>query len=164
MRAAALPLLLVSALLLPSAAVAGAPHRGAGHWGIGVGGGTTGAGVSAKTFLSDNQALQGVVGLYGPWGQGAQGIGLNADWLWEMPTLAEGEPVELAWNAGLGAGAALFPEFNSLGVGVSGVLGLELAFKPVPLDLVIEYRPTLSVLPGIGLDPLAFTGHLRWFF
>lgn len=158
-----LPALVGLALLaVPALAHAGADHRRSGTVGVGLGGGTTGAGLSAKVFLSDASAIQAVAGPWGGWGNG--GLGLSADYLYEMPTLVEGDAAELAWNVGAGAGVGIFSQTATLGVGVAGVLGLEVAFKPVPLDLVVEYRPTLSVLPGVGLDPIGATAHLRYFF
>mgnify|MGYP000571700278 FL=1 len=159
-RPLALTALAASLLWAPSA-LAGAKHRTAGSTGIGLGGGTTGGGISAKHFLSEGTAVQGVVGLAGFEGDGLQ---LNADYLMEQPVIASAEPFDVAWNFGVGAGVALFPEHNLLGLGVSGIAGVEFAFVPIPLDLVLEYRPTLGVLPGVGLDLVNFSGHLRWFF
>ncbi len=113
-----------------------------------------------KHFLTKGTAVQGVVGAYGGWEGG--GLGLNADYLIERPPIASGEVIDLAWNFGAGAGVGIHD--NSAAVAVSGVLGLEFAFVPAPIDLVIEYRPTLGVVPGIGVDLINATGHLRWFF
>jgi hypothetical protein len=162
MKRLALLLAPLALLALPSLAHAGASHRRAGTAGVGLGGGTTGAGLSAKVFLSDASAVQAVAGPWGSWGNG--GLGLSADHLYEMPTIAEGDAAELAWNWGAGAGVGIFSETATLGVGVSAVAGLEVAFKPVPLDLVVEYRPTLAVLPGVDLDLIGATAHLRYFF
>jgi hypothetical protein len=148
---------------LPLTAHAGAEHRSAGKFGLGLGGGTNTGGISAKMFLSDASAIQAVVGAYGNWENGT-GLGLNADYLYEMPAIADVEAVEIAWNLGAGAGLGGNSKSNALSVGVSGVAGLEFAFKPVPLDLVIEYRPTLHVVPKVELGLVNFTGHLRWFF
>lgn len=149
-------------LALPSLAHAGAAHRRSGTVGVGLGGGTTGAGLSAKVFLSDASAVQAVAGPWGGWGGG--GIGLNGDYLLEMPTIVEGDMAELAWNIGAGAGVGIFSRTATLGAGVSGVAGLELAFKPAPIDLVVEYRPTIWVLPAADLSLIGATAHLRYFF
>ena len=157
------PLLLAASLLLASSSAwAGASHRTAGSTGLGLGAGTTGGGISVKHFLTDGTAVQGVIGAYGGWDGG--GLGLNADYLLERPAFATTEPVDIAWNVGLGAGVGLFPKSDVIGVGVSGIAGQEFAFVPIPLDLVLEYRPTIGVLPGVGLDLVNFTGHLRYFF
>jgi len=162
LRHAVAVLTLASAALASAPAMAGATHRSAGHTGVGLGGGTTSGGISVKHFLSDTSAVQGVVGGWGGWNNG--GIGLSADYLYEMPALAETADLTVGWNVGPGVGLGLYAPTDSVGLAVNGVLGLELAFGPIPLDLVVEYRPTLSVVPGVGFDFINFTGHLRWFF
>lgn len=107
-------------------------------------------------------AVQGVVGGWGGWGGG--GLGLSADYLFEMPTLAETEPLDIAWNIGPGLGVGLFPAADIVGVAASGVLGLELGFNPVPIDIVLEYRPTVLVVPAVAFDFVNISGHVRWFF
>lgn len=153
---------LLALLAFPAVAHAGASHRRSGTTGIGLGAGTSGAGLSAKMFLSDASAAQAVVGPWGVWGSG--GLGLSADYLYEMPTIVEGDVAELAWNMGAGAGLGIYSSTALPGVAVSGVAGLEVAFKPAPLDLVVEYRPTLSVVPAVGLSLFGLTAHLRYFF
>lgn len=146
---------------LATTADAGASHRKAGSTGIGIGGGTASAGISAKHFMSDSMALQGVVGTYGRWQDGS-GLGLSVDYLLEQPTFASADVVDLAWNVGVGAGLGIGD--SALGLGVSGVAGLEFALAPIPLDFVIEYRPTLGLSPFLYLDLVNFSGHLRYFF
>lgn len=158
LRASAL--VLAAGLSATGTAHAAASHRSAGSTGIGLGGGTASAGISAKHWLTKGTAIQGVVGSYGRWEAGS-GIGLSADYLFEGPAIATGEVLDLGWNLGLGAGLGIG---NELGVGVSGVAGLEFAFVPAPIDLTLEYRPTLGVAPGLGFDLINFSGHLRWFF
>lgn len=93
-----------------------------------------------------------------------------------MPVFAETEPINFAWNIGPGLGLGIYSNPNMLTVAASGVLGLELGFNPAPIDIVIEYRPTLYLgnsgyynynkhyNRGLGFDPIAFSGHVRWFF
>jgi hypothetical protein len=149
---------------LPGLAHAGADHRRAGKFGIGLGGGTNTGGVSAKYWMGDSTALQLVAGGYGKWGSGSSGLGLNADYLLEMPALTEAGPVEIAWNVGAGAGVGLFPAADVVAIQGAGVAGLEFALIPVPLDITLEYRPTIGITPNVGLDLVNFTGHIRWFF
>lgn len=147
----------LAAVSLPSAALAGASHRTAGSTGVGLGVGTVGGGVSVKHFLADSHAVQGVVGL------GNDTLRVSADYLLEQNTFATTDVVDLAWNIGAGVGVGI-GDGGNLGLGVSGVAGLEFAFVPVPLDLVLEYRPTIAVVPDVDLELVEFTGHLRWFF
>lgn len=168
---------LLSAVLLlafgaPRDALAGSPIRTGGNLGLGVGGGTWVDGLSIKYFMSGKTALQGVIGAwgyghnyydgygyYGYYGYNRGVVGLSGDFLWEQPAIADSEGLELAWNAGLGpsiqGGDGLF------GLGVHGTLGLEFNFKPIPIDLVLEYKPGLIVLPGFGADLYDFAVHLR---
>ena len=145
---------------LATSAEAGASHRKAGSTGIGLGGGTASAGISAKHFMSDSMALQGVVGTYGRWNDG-NGLGLSADYLLEQPVVASADVVDIAWNVGVGAGLGIG---DGVAIGVSGVAGLEFAIVPVPFDFVIEYRPTFLLIPQPAFDLVTFSGHLRYFF
>jgi len=145
-------------LAVPGLAQAGAAHRTAGSTGVGIGGGTYGSGISAKHFLTDDHAIQGVVGL------GEDALLLNADYLFEQKVFGETEGVEFAWNIGPGAGLGIASDASSLGLSVSGVAGLEIAVVPIPLDFVLEYRPQLMVIPVLALDIAEFSAHARWFF
>ncbi len=150
-----------ASLLLSNAAVAGSPVRSGGNFGIGVGGGYWLNGLSMKYFMSDGAALQGVIGGYG-YGFGHDeygGLGLSGDYLWEMPALTNNEAFELGWNAGLGPSVGVGDNWFALGV--HGTLGLEFNFNPVPIDLVLEYKPGLVIVPGVGADLWNFGGQIR---
>ncbi len=146
------------ALSLALTAPAQAKDIRSSSFGIGLGSGTVTNGLSGKFFMGKN-ALQVTLG-GNDFKFGALHVG--ADYLWEMPALANGSVVEVAWNAGLGAGVVIGGD--DLFVAVSGVLGLEFNFKPLPIDLVLEYRPSLSVIPKVGFGYDGFTGHIRWYF
>ena len=88
----------------------------------------------------------------------------TADYLYEMPVLLDTQLGDLAWNVGPGLGLGVYAPTNSVALTATGVVGLELAFGPIPLDLVVEYRPTLVFVPEVYFDPIDFTGHLRVFF
>lgn len=149
---------------LSTAAHAGSPVRSGGNLGLGVGGGYWLDGLSLKYFMGDNTAVQGVIGAYG-WGSHnddyyyGNGIGLSGDFLWEMPALTDNEAFELGWNAGLGPSVAVDDDW--LALGVHGTLGLEFNFNPIPIDLVLEYKPGIYVVPGVGADFWNFGGHIR---
>lgn len=150
-----------AAALASTPAHAGAKHRTGGSTGLGLGAGTFGGGISVKHFTSDRGALQGVVGTAGYKGDG---LYVSGDYLLEQPVIGSADVVDVAWNIGAGAGLGVYSGGGDLGLGVSGVAGLEFALVPIPLDFVIEYRPTLGLSPDLGLDLVNFTGHLRWFF
>ena len=130
-----------------------------GSFGIGVGSSTTAYGLSAKLYLDPSFAIQGVVGLRN------DSIGLSIDALYEMPALFRNNALELAWNVGFGPGVYITDD--TLGAAVAFVAGLEFNFlfiPSLPFDLVLEYRPSLRVLPGVDLDLVDFTGHIRVYF
>jgi hypothetical protein len=64
---------------------------------------------------------------------------------------------EMENDVGLGLGSGLF-------IGVAGVGGIEAAFKPIPLDLTVEYRPVLGVVNGLVFDLMNFSAHVRYWF
>lgn len=153
------PLLMtLAALLLPSVAQAAPP----GDFGIGVGGGLGVSGLSMKAPFGP-VAVQGVIGTYGWNGYyDDDRLGVSLDLLWEQPDFAGGGPVNIAWNIGFGGGVGV-GSGNPL-IGISGVAGLEFIVQPAPIDIVLEYRPTLIVEPGTDLELVNFSGHIRYYF
>jgi len=147
------------------------PIREGGHWGIGFGGGNGPSGISFKYFFSKALALQAVAGGYG-WNDGGwtdsddfgnSGIGVEADLLFELPTIVTaGDVMELGWAVGPGVWFAAGPD--DFWFGVAGSLGLEFNFIPVPIDLVLEYKPTFKFVDTPGFHPVMFAGHVRIYF
>lgn len=134
--------------------------------GIGLGSATSASGLSGKYYTAPTMAFQAVVGSFGAAGLGRYGeyggFGVSVDGLVENSALTKNEFFSLDWNFGLGTGVGFLSD--SLSLAVAGVLGLEFNFVPVPVDLVLEYRPTLSVVPDPAFQPVGFTGHLRYYF
>lgn len=146
------------ALAMPGVAAAAPPG---GPLGIGLGAGTGASGLSAK-YHAGGTALQGVVGWGGIGGDGGDGyLAVSADFLLEQPELVSGPGLSLAWNYGLGANLGLGDAF---GLGVAAVAGLEFNIQPVPIDIVLEIRPGISLLPGFDLSLLNGGGHIRYYF
>lgn len=156
-------------------AFAGMPIKQAGNFGIGLGVGTTGAPISLKYFLDSTLSIQGNVGWWRGWGWGCgrsryrycggyyqDALGLGADVLYEGGPLAGNENVTLDWEAGAGAGIGIAD--YGFGLAVAGVLGLQLNIHAIPIDLVLEYRPSVYFVPDIGLNFVDFTGHIRYYF
>ena len=54
--------------------------------------------------------------------------------------------------------------FEATDDGRNGVLGLEFNFIPVPIDLVIEYKPSLLLIDHIDFSAYSFCGHVRIYF
>lgn len=166
-------------LALPSTAFAewkyGMPIRNEGNLGIGFGSGTLAHGLSLKYFADSNFAIQGNIGYWRGryWGRckgdycgyyGGNSFAVSVDALFEQGTLVGNSDVELAWNFGLGGGLGLSEYNDSTGAAVAGILGLELLINVIPIDIVLEYRPNILVVPGFDLDPINFTGHIRFYF
>lgn len=156
------------ALLLSLASSSAFAQRAPNGFGIGIGAATVAGGLSIKTGSTSGFTFQGVVGPwrgYGnDWRWGADSIALAGDFLYEQPRLASGGLLSLGWNYGVGAGVGI-GDWGGGVVGVTGVLGLEFNFVPVPIDVVLEYRPGLYV--GENDFDVALwdvTPHLRiWF-
>lgn len=166
-------------LALPTTAFGQGNHgmaiRNGGNLGLGVGSGTLAHGLSLKYFTDSNFAIQGNIGYWRGryWGKckgdycdyyGGNSFAVSVDAIFEQGTLAGNSNVELAWNLGLGGGLGLSEYNDSVGAAVAGVIGLELLINVIPIDVVIEYRPNILVVPGVALDLVNFTGHIRYYF
>ena len=152
-------------LSAPEAHAFGEARRGLG---VGIGSGTIANGLSVKVMAGPG-AFQGVAGFWG--GGGARdrfgrvdGVAGSLDYLFEMPSLARSQYFTVDWAFGVGAGIGV-PTFNGkLGAAASGIAGLEFNFTTIPLDLTLEFRPTVAVIPDPGLHLVDFTAHLRLWF
>ena len=168
-------LMFAGIMALSSTAWAGKPIKQAGNFGIGLGTGTTAAPVSLKYFLSDSLSLQGNAGWwrgpvrcsrdyrdrYGNCGFYRSALGLSADILFEGGPLVGNEDVSLDWELGAGAGLGVG---DGVGVAIAGVAGLQVNIHAVPIDIVVEYRPNLTLVPGVSFEFIDFTGHIRYYF
>ena len=152
-------------LLCPTGALAGGPTGKT--FGIGIGGGLAVTGLSGKYMMRDDFALQGVVGVLDV-GRDDDSIGFSVDFLREMPDLFSEDGVALAWNFGVGGLLGIYEDDfgGDAGVkaGVSGIVGLEFVVDPVPIDLVLEYRPSIIVVPSTDIEFIDFSAHIRFWF
>ncbi len=147
------------------------PVRSAGSFGLGLGAGTVANGLSFKYYFGAAGSLQMNVGAWGGGGSKGRftrfkGGAVSVDYLYEMPVIARSRNVfVLAWNmgVGLGAGSSGFGD-DDAGLAAAFVAGLEFLFVKVPIDLVIEFRPAILVVPEVGFDPIDFTAHVRYYF
>lgn len=135
-----------------------------GTFGIGIGAGTISSGLSGKYYMP-SFAIQANVGTYGAAGDrygDFDGLAFSVDALLEQDALFQNDVVAIEWNLGIGGGLGLFDD--TLALAAAGVIGLEFNFVPIPIDFVVEYRPTLLLSPDVHLEPIDFTGHLRFYF
>ncbi len=160
-------LLLVGVFLLPVGALAKSQVRNAGNFGIGLGSGYA-SGLSGKYLLRESTAIQATLGTFGLFESRADvsGFALGADFLVEMPEFFRLSAVELAWNIGGGLGLSVFDsDFgDDLAISVQGVLGFEVNLVPIPLDIVIEYRPELQLVEDVEFDVFDLGAHVRYYF
>jgi hypothetical protein len=153
------------ALSAPAVADKG-PIHSSGRIGIGLGSGTIANGLSGKYYTGAKFAFQANLGTVG--GRGGDkfkdngGIAVSLDGLIENGPITTTEHFSLDWSYGLGVGVGLKDDNSA--IAVAGILGLELNFTVVPVDLVLEYRPNLAVDPDVDLELVDFSGHLRYYF
>ena len=87
---------------------------------------------------------------------------MSAAYLFEFSEFVQTEVINIGPSIGAGLGLGIWDE--SIDVAVSGVLGLEFMFNPIPIDFVIEWRPTLYFIPYRARNFVDFTGHARFYF
>lgn len=142
------------------------PIHAPGRLGIGLGSGTFANGLSLKYFAAESMALQFNLGSVGGSGgdrfKDVGGFAASGDVLIENGPLLASSLLNLDWSYGVGAGIA--SRNDNVALAASGVLGLELNINVIPVDLVLEYRPSLLISPDIDLEIVDFTGHLRFYF
>lgn len=133
--------------ILATAAPAMAQGTEKGAFGIGLIIGEP-TGVSAKLYLSDDQAVDAAVG-------GAivsRGIHVHADYLWHPWILDTQDSFVLPAYIGLGARVLLHQrgrgENDDVHLGIRGVAGLLFDFREIPLDVFIEGAPILDFRTG----------------
>ncbi|MFO0746406.1 MAG: hypothetical protein U1F43_12130 [Myxococcota bacterium] len=169
-------LTLVGALVALAAPASRAePIRSPGRFGLGLGSSTLANGLSAKYFMSRGDALQFALGEFGGgglrhrWDRFDDGLALGVDYLVEMPDITRaGRAFDLAWNVGGGIGLG-FDDDNAdrhddFAFAIAFVLGLEFDFIPIPLDIVLEWRPGILLVPDTDFDAVDFTAHIRVYF
>jgi len=167
-RLLALCATLLAILALPAGAEAASKVGNGRNLGIGIEGGR-GPGLSIKYFGGPKTAYQfGLSGSsygykhrgYGKYGY-ESGLGwLHADLLSHGPSLVNQADFELPWYAGGGIDLGLG---GDVGVGVHGNLGVALQLNAFPIDVFVEWIPTLWVVGGFGFDFGRANGGLRFY-
>ncbi len=134
--------------------------------GIGVSAGTLSGGLSAKIYRDNGMAIQGTLGSYTAYW--ANSLLLTTDIITEVTTLFQEEAGRLLVTAGAG-GSALMVSFagtSGLALGVNGVAGLAWHFSDIPLEMTLEWRPTIVLgdqfFSGIYINGNALA--IRYFF
>lgn len=146
---------LVLMVMVPADALAGGSAARSGALGVGLGQGTRVWGLSIKT-------VRGGTGIEVVGGRMGDGYGLNISSLFEIPPLASGDILEFGVN--LGAGGALGVGGGGVYASAGIVAGLEFNLVPIPLDIVVDFRPTLDILQDFNVSLISFGGHIRFYF
>ncbi len=108
--------------------------------------------VSIKYFLDETNAIEGLVSFGTRFGLGA---------LYERHQLIGGIPA-FTWFYGIGG--YLGWQSNQTFVGPTGAIGLDYKFSNAPVNLSIDWKPELDILPNINFVPDAFGISVRYTF
>jgi hypothetical protein len=135
--------------------------------GFGLGGGTITSGLTGKYYLGRETALQGFVGSWRGFA-----FSLSMDFVYEFADLAETDDGRLFAGVGGGVGFAQSYDFGGTSfLALNVVLEMGWHFQAVPLEIVLDVRPTVLVGPAVdfygrfaSFDPFGFGIAFRWFF
>jgi hypothetical protein len=107
--------------------------------------------VTIKYFMTEQHALEGLISFGSRFGIGG---------LYEVhkPTTATG----LTWF--FGGGAYVGFEDSNTYFGPTGIIGLDYKFTNIPLNLSLDWKPELDIIPDINFVPDAFAISARFTF
>src|SRR5580704_1870269 len=108
--------------------------------------------VSVKYFMNDRDAIEGLLS-FGP----RFGIG----GLYEVHQLIGATP---AFTWFYGGGAYIGSQDNITFVGPTGVIGIDYKFPTAPINLSLDWKPELDIIPNINFVPDAFGLTARFTF
>ncbi|MEZ4319323.1 MAG: hypothetical protein R3F61_17550 [Myxococcota bacterium] len=163
----------LAALALGAPAMAAPPIRNGGNLGLGLGATTSIVGLDTKYWMNPNLSFQALLGVYDI-GRGFDdlALGVDADVLVEVPLVDADDAFDL--GLALGAGGVFASGANAdldLVAGANLVVGIEGNIDAVPLDVVIDYRPTIWLLDDLDgldddfrLDFVELGVHVRYWF
>jgi hypothetical protein len=108
--------------------------------------------VSVKYFMDETNALEGLISFGTRFGIGG---------LYERHQLIGATPA-LTWF--YGGGGYIGFEDGKTWVGPTGILGLDYKFQNAPLNLSLDWKPELDIIPKINFVPDAFALTARFTF
>lgn len=102
-----------------------------------------GGGISLKHFIKENRAIEGILYF---WDQGVRITGL-----YEIHGDINGAP-GLKWYIGPGAHIGFYNDKHGDGVfaGIDGVIGLDYKFNGAPINVSLDWQPTIEFGSGRG--------------
>jgi len=105
---------------------------------------------SGKYFITDRSAVEGLVSFGSRFGMGA---------LLEIHQPFASAP-GLRWFYGVGAYVGW--EYGDTYFGPTGALGLDYKFSNAPINLSLDWKPELDIMPDINFVPDAFALTVRF--
>ena len=130
-------------------------------FGLGFGGGAYSSGLTGKVFLGNSLAVQAFASFGWYWG-----FDVGADVMYQGKQIWTNGDFGLNWEAG--AGAFIAPGYGAA-IGVNGVVGLSLQYRPLPVEVTADIRPTFtfgSWNAWTGYSPFYVSGGgaIRYYF
>ena len=107
--------------------------------------------ITGKFFITQTSAIEGLISFGGRFGMGA---------LLEIQKPLKAEGLSWFWGGGLYVG---FDDSETF-LGPTGILGLDYKFKGIPLNLSLDWKPELDIIPEIRFVPDAFALSVRFAF
>jgi hypothetical protein len=109
-------------------------------------------GISVKYFIDSSDAVEGLLTF-------GSRVGIGG--LYEKHQLIGGTP---AFTWFYGGGAYVGFENGRTWFGPTGVVGLDYKFSSAPVDLSLDWKPELDIVPSINFVPDAFGLSARFVF
>jgi hypothetical protein len=116
--------------------------------------------ITGKYFITDRSAIEGIVSFGSKFGIG----GLLEVY---QPFSAQG----LSWFYGAGAYVGVESNSDKNGdgkgttfVGPTGILGLDYKFTNAPINVSLDWKPELDIIPAVNFVPDAFALSVRFAF
>lgn len=109
--------------------------------------------VTGKYFVTDKTAVEGIVSFGSRFGMGGL-IEIH------RPLNVPG----LRWFYGAGAYLGFENNPSQTFFGPTGILGLDYKFNNVPINLSVDWKPELDIIPDINFVPDAFALSVRFTF
>lgn len=110
---------------------------------------TLNSSITGKYFITDRSAVEGIVSFGSRFGMGA---------LLELHRSLN--TPGLRWF--YGAGAYVGFQSNETFLGPTGILGLDYKFANVPINLSVDWKPELDIIPSVNFVPDAFALSVRF--
>ena len=107
--------------------------------------------VTGKYFVTQSSAIEGIISFGSRFGMGA---------LLELHRPLKAEGLTWFWGGGLYVG---FGDDKTY-LGPTGILGLDYKFPKIPLNLSLDWKPELDIIPDINFVPDAFALSARFAF